>query len=118
MTWAKQVEPTTPYVGRGRGSKSREQRGRQTTRAPLTPSARQADPIAALRHRCDWKALVTSAGHKRLPGQAAVWCERPADRVERLCHRRKSRVQSAPLFGKLNEPIAGLTALWTLGVRG
>jgi transposase len=37
--------------------------------------------------------------------------------VERLFHRRKSRVQIAPLLVKLNEHIEGLTYLLTLGVR-
>ena len=34
-----------------------------------------------------------------------------------MCHRLKSRLQIAPLVVKLNEPIAGRTALLTRGVR-
>jgi len=47
----------------------------------------------------------------------AVWGSRTAYRVERLCNRRKSRGQIAPLFVKRNEQIEGLTSLLTRGVR-
>ena len=51
VTWEKPVAPTTPYVGRGRGSVPREKRVIQQTRDHMTHSARQADTIAALRQR-------------------------------------------------------------------
>jgi transposase len=88
VTWEKQVEQITQYVGRGRGSVHREKRVIEKTRYYITHIARQADPIAALRHR-----------------------------VERIFHRLKSRVHIAPLFVKLNDQIEGLTYLLTLGVR-
>jgi transposase len=115
---AKQVEQTTQYVGRGRGSVSREQRVIQQTRSHLTRIARQEDPLAARSHRLGWKAFVTNAGPTRLSLPEAVWCYRNEDRVARLCHRLKSRGHMAPLFVKLNEPREGLTYLLPLGVRG
>ena len=111
------MEQQTQYVGRGRGSVSREKRVLQKTRSHLTQSARQDDRIAALRQRVGWKACVTKAGPTRLSLQDAVLCYRHAYRVERIVHRLKSRVQIAPLFVKLNEQIEGLTSLLTLGVR-
>src|SRR5262245_54347586 len=117
VTWEKQVEQKTQYVGRGRGSKSREKRVIQKTRYHITHIARQEDPIADLRHRFGWKAFVTNAGPKRLSLQDVVLCYRHAYRVERIFHRLKSRVHIAPLFVKLNEQIEGLTYLLTLGVR-
>src|SRR5437867_940445 len=117
VTWEKQVEQTTQYVGRGRGSVRREKRVIQKTRDHLTHSARQADTIATLRQRLGWKAFVTNAGQKRRSLHDAVLCSRNEYRVERLFNRLKSRVHSAPLFVKLNEPIEGLTSLLTLGVR-
>ena len=117
VTWAKQVEQTTQYVGRGRGSVHREKRVIQTTRSPLTHIARQDDTIGALRHRFGWKACVTKAAQKRRSLQEAVWCSRNEYRVERLVNRLKSRIHIAPLFVKLNEHIEGLTSLLTLGVR-
>jgi len=117
VTWEKQVEQKTQYVGRGRGSVSREKRVIQKTRYHLTHIARQEDKIAALRQRFGWKAFVTNAGPKQLSLQAAVLCYRHEYRVERICNRLKSRVHIAPLFVKLNEQMEGLTYLLTLGVR-
>jgi transposase len=117
VVWAKQVEQTTQYVGRGRGSAHREQRVIEKTRSHITHIARQEDIIAARRQRFGWKAFVTNADHTRLSLQDAVLCYRNAYRVERIFHRLKSRVHIAPLFVKLNEQIEGLTYLLTLGVR-
>jgi transposase len=117
VAWEKQVEQTTQYVGRGRGSMHREQRVVEKTRYHITQIARQEDRIAALHQRCGWKAFVTNAGQERLSLQAAVLCYRNEYRVERIFNRLKSRVHIAPLFVKLNEQIEGLTYLLTLGVR-
>jgi transposase len=117
VTWEKQVEQTTQYVGRGRGSVSREKRVIQKTRYHITHIARQADTIAAFSQRLGWKAFVTNAEQKRLSLQEAVLCYRNEYRVERIFNRLKSRVHIAPLFVKLNEQIEGLTYLLTLGVR-
>src|SRR5437870_13636354 len=117
VTWEQQVEQSTQYVGRGRGSVRREKRVIQKTRYHMTHIARQADSIAALSQRLGWKALVTNAGLKRLSLHDAVLCYRNEYRVERLFNRLKSRVHIAPLFVKLNEQIEGLTYLLTLGVR-
>ena len=117
VTWEKQVEQKTQYVGRGRGSVSRENRVMQKTRYHITHIARREDKIAALSQRLGWKAFVTNAGHKRLPLQDAVLCYRNEYRVERIFNRLKSRVHIAPLFVKLNDQIEGLTYLLTLGVR-
>jgi transposase len=117
VAWEKQVEQTTQYVGRGRGSLSREKRVIQKTRYQITHIARQEDPIAARRQRFGWKAFVTNAGPKRLSLQEAVLGYRNEYRVERIFHRLKSRVHIAPLFVKLNDQIEGLTYLLTLGVR-
>jgi transposase len=117
VVWEKQVEQTTQYVGRGRGSVSRAKRVIEQTRYHITHIARQEDPIAARRQRLGWQALVTNAEHTRLSLQHAVLCYRNAYRVERLFNRLKSRVHMAPLFVKRNDQIEGLTYLLTLGVR-
>jgi transposase len=117
VAWEKQVEQTTQYVGRGRGSASRPQRVLQKTRYHITYIARQEDRIADLCQRFGWKAFVTNAGQQRLSLQEAVLCYRNEYRVERIFNRLKSRVHIAPLFVKRNEQIAGLTYLLTLGVR-
>jgi transposase len=117
VAWEKQVEQTTQYVGRGRGSVHREKRVIQKIRYHITHIARQADHIADLCQRFGWKAFVTNAAPKRLSLKAAVLCYRNEYRVERIFNRLKSRVHIAPLFVKRNEQIEGLTYLLTLGVR-
>jgi len=117
VAWEKQVQQTTQYVGRGRGSVHREKRVIQNIRYHITHIARQEDTITARRQRFGWKAFVTNAGHTRLSLQDAVLCYRNEYRVERIFNRLKSRVHIAPLFVKCNEQIAGLTYLLTLGVR-
>lgn len=117
VTWEKQVEQTTQYGGRGRGSVRRAKRVIQKTRYHITHIARQGDTMAALSQRFGWKAFVTHAGPQRLSLQEAVLCYRNEYRVERLFNRLKSRVHIAPLFVKLNEQIEGLTYLLTLGGR-
>jgi transposase len=117
VAWEKQVEQTTQYVGRGRGSLNREKRVIQKIRYHITQIARQEDRIANLRQRFGWKAFVTNAGHTRLSLQDVVLCYRNEYRVERIFNRLKSRVHIAPLFVKRNEQIEGLTYLLTLGVR-
>src|SRR5215475_4434007 len=100
VTWEKQVEQTTQYVGRGRGAVHREQRVIEKTRYHITQITRQADTIAALRQRLGWKAFVTNATPKQLSLQAAVLCYRHEYPVERIFTRLKSRVHFAPLFVK------------------
>jgi transposase len=117
VAWEKQIERKTQYVGRGRGSASRQQRVLETVRYHITRIARQGDTITALTQRFGWKAFVTNAVHTRLSLQEAVLCYRHEYRVERLFNRLKSRVHIAPLFVKRNEQIEGLTYLLTLGVR-
>src|SRR6266446_5785093 len=109
VAWEKEVEQHTQYVGRGRGSVSREKRVIQKTRYHITHIARQEDKIAARSQRFGWKAFVTNAVPQRLSLQEAVLCYRNEYRVERLFNRLKSRVHIAPLFVKLNEQIEGLT---------
>jgi transposase len=117
VAWEKQVEQKTQYVGRGRGSVSREKRVIQQTRYHITHIARQQDKIAELSQHFGWKVFVTNAEQKRLSLKHAVLCYRNEYRVERIFNRLKSRVHIAPLFVKLNEQIESLTYLLTLGVR-
>ena len=117
VTWERQVERHTHYVGRGRGSAIREQRVRETIRYHITHITRREGPIADLLQRLGWKAFVTNATPERLSLADAVLCYRNDYRIERIFNRLKSRVSSAPLFVKRDDQIQGLTYLLTLGVR-
>jgi transposase len=117
VAWERQVERHTHYVGRGRGSATREQRVRETIRYHITHIARREGPIADLIQRFGWKAFVTNATSERLSWAEAVLCYRNEYRIERIFNRLKSRVSIAPLFVKRDDQIQGLTYLLTLGVR-
>src|SRR5437773_274110 len=71
VVWAKQVEQTTQYVGRGRGSAHREKRVIEKTHYHITHIARHEDTIAARRQRFGWKAFGTNVEHTRLSLQHA-----------------------------------------------
>ena len=117
VTWERQVEQQTHYVGRGRGSAKRAQQVREHIRYHITRIAREEDTIAALTARFGWKAFVTNATQQRLSLADAVLCYRNEYRIERIFNRLKSRVHIAPLFVTRDDQIAGLTYLLTLGVR-
>ena len=117
IAWEQQIERQTHYIGRGRGSATREQRVREKIRYHITRIDRQAGPIAALQERFGWKAFVTNATQERLSLADAVLCYRNEYRIERIFNRLKSRVHIAPLFVKRDDQIEGLTYLLTLGVR-
>ena len=115
--WQQQIERHTHYVGRGRGSATRQQRVTEHIRYHLTRITRQEGPIRALTQRFGWKAFVTNAPPERLSLSDAILCYRNEYRIERIFNRLKSRVHIAPLFVKLNDHIEGRTYLLTLGVR-
>ena len=117
VEWQQQIERHTHYVGRGRGSATRQQRVTENSRSHLTRITRQEGPIRALTQRFGWKAFVTNAPPERLSLSDAILCYRHEYRIERIFNRLKSRVHIAPLFVKLNDQIEGLTYLLTLGVR-
>jgi len=102
VAWEKQVEQTTQYVGRGRGSLSRAKRVMQKTRYHLTHIARQEDTIAARRQRVGWKAFVTNAGPKRLSLRDAVLGYR-----NEYPRKTPSPLAANVLAGKLLSPMRG-----------
>jgi transposase len=117
VEWQQESEQHTRYIGRGRGSATRQQRVTENRRYHLTRITRQDGPIRALTQRFGWKAFVTNAPPERLSLRDAILCYRHEYRIERIFQRLKSRVHIAPLFVKLNDQIEGLTYLLTLGVR-
>ncbi len=117
VAWQQQSERHTPYVGRGRGSATRQQRVTEPLRSPLTRLTRQEGPSRALTPRFGWNAFVTNAPPERRSLSEAIVCSRNEYRIERLFNRLQSRGPSAPLFVTRNDHIEGLTYLLTLGVR-
>ncbi len=115
--WQQEIERHTHYVGRGRGSATRQQRVTEPLRSPLTRLTRQEGPSRALTPRFGWNAFVTNAPPERRSLSEAIVCSRNEYRIERLFNRLQSRGPIAPLFVTRNDHIEGLTYLLTLGVR-
>jgi len=117
IAYEKQTERQTKYVGCGRGSAHRDQQVLERVRYQITAIDRQEEPIAALKQRFGWKALVTNAARQQLTLGDAVLCYRHEYRIERIFNRLKSRLQIAPLFVTRDDQVQGLTHLLMLGVR-
>lgn len=117
VSYVKQIEHQTTYVGPGRGAANREQRVIEKVRDQITEVSREDDQVADLEATLGWKAFVTNARATRLPLADAVLCCRHEYRIERIFNRLKSRLQIAPLFVRRDDQIEGLTYLLTLGGR-
>ena len=117
IEYEKQTEQEIRYVGRGRGSKNRQQQVIEKVRYEVLNVIREEEEIADAKERFGWKAFVTSAAKTRLSLSEAVLSYRHEYRVERIFNRLKNRLNIAPVFVKRDEQMIGLTRLLTLGIR-
>lgn len=115
--YAKEVERTTKYVGKGRGSAKRKRTTSEKIRYQMTAVSRNEDNITDELKTYGWKVYVTDVSTTRLSFVDAMKCYRKEYRIERIFTRLKSRVNLAPFFVKKDEQVKGLTHLLTLGVR-
>jgi transposase len=118
VTWRREEETRTTYVGPGRGGSGRPQRSETKVRYVITDVRRDVDAIAARRSRHGWRAQVTNAPVVRLSlcesvvGYRAGWC------LERDFHLRKDRpLGIRPLWVRRADQLIGLTLLLTLALR-
>ena len=117
VEYEKQVETTTKFVGKGRGSKNREKKIDERIRYQITSVGRDEKKIDEQKKRFGWKAFVTDLLVDALSLEDAVLTYRNEYRVERIFNRLKSRLNIAPLFVRKDDQIEGLAYLLTLGVR-
>ena len=117
VEYEKQVETTTKFVGKGRGSKNREKKIDEKIRYQITSVGRDEKKIDEQKKRFGWKAFVTDLLVDALSLEDAVLTYRNEYRVERIFNRLKSRLNIAPLFVRKDDQIEGLAYLLTLGVR-
>jgi transposase len=118
ISYEKQTERHTQYVGRGRGAAHREKQPIENVRYQITSIQRQQQKIAELQQRFGWKAFVTDVAKARMSLPEALLCYRHEYRVERIFNRLKSRLNIAPVFVKRDDQVQGLTHWLMLGVRG
>jgi len=117
VTYERQVEKVTKFVGKGRGSANRKTHTQENVRYQITSITRSEKAIDAKKERFGWKAFVTNASLTQISLSEAVLTYRKEYRVERIFQRLKSRLTIAPFYLKRDDQIEGLTYLLTLGVR-
>ena len=115
--YKKEVETKTGYVGKGRGSASREQKTTEKIRYQITNVSRNKEKIENEIKKYGWKVYATDVSRKRLGFIDAMKCYRKEYRVERIFNMLKSRLNIAPFFVKRNDQVKGITHFLTLGVR-
>ena len=115
--YEKEVEREEKYVGKGRGSKNRQQEVIEKVRYQVTKVSRNEEKIEEEKEKFGWKAYVTDVSGYDLSFSDAVKCYRQQYGIERIFNRLKNRLDISPLFVKRNDQIVGLTNLLTLAVR-
>ena len=109
VSWQRQEDQETKYVGPGRGSAQRARR---------TEVRREVVAIEARRQRLGWRVQVTNSLKKRLSLLASVLSYRSGWSLERDFHLLKDNpLGIRPLFVKSDAQIGGLVRLMTLALR-
>lgn len=116
--YEKQIEIKTSYVGRGRGSKNREQKTSEKVRYQIIFVATNTTAFTELIQTYGWRAYATNAPNERLTMEAAILAYRNEWRIERDFHRLKGAPLSLdPMYVKRDDQAAGLIHLLSIAVR-
>lgn len=117
-TFVREQSVKTRYIGRGRGSKTRQKRQTRTTRYQITAVQRDEAAITAACCQMGFKVYATNQPEAQLPLDEAVRLYRAAPRIERHFHLFKSApVGIQPMYVRNDDQIKGLCRLLSLGVR-
>jgi transposase len=118
VSWQKQVDRQTKYVGPGRGGAKRATRTEVQVRYQITETRRESAAIEARRQRLGWRVQATNSPKKRLSLVASVLSYRSGWSLERDFHLLKDNpLGIRPLFVKSDAQIGGLVRLMTLALR-
>ena len=117
-TFGREQTVKTRYVGRGRGSATRQKRQVRTTRYQITAVIRDEAAIMAAFCGMGWQLYATNLPEADLPIDEAVRLYRAAPRIERHFHLFKGApIGIQPMYVRNDDQIKGLTRLLSLGVR-
>ena len=118
VTWQREEEVVTHYVGRGRGSPNRPVRTEVRVRYVITEVRRDEEAIRRRKHHLGWRIQVTNLPEDLMSLPQTViqyrggWC------LERDFHLVKDRpIGISPLYVRREDQIIGLTRLLTLALR-
>lgn len=118
VTWQREEQSITCYVGRGRGSPHRPTQTKTTLRYVITAVQRDETAIRQRKLYLGWRIQVTNVPATSLSLSQAVLHYRGGWCLERDFHLVKDRpIGISPLYVRLDDQIIGLTRLLTLALR-
>jgi len=118
VTWHKEEQVKTTYVGRGRGGPHRPTRTERTGRYVITQVPRDEAAMQAAKHRLGWRVQVTNLPPDRLTLPQGVMHYRAGYCVEGDFRMLKGKpIGISPLYVRTDEQIQGLTHLLTIALR-
>ena len=118
VTWQREEESITRYVGRGRGSPTRETRTESKVRFVVTDVMRDEVSITSRRQRLGWRVQVTNLPEAKMTLTQAVIHYRGGWSLERDFHLVKDRpLGISPLYVRDDDQIIGMTRLLSLVLR-
>jgi transposase len=118
VTWRREEESVTRYVGRGRGGPNRPTRTEVTVRYVVTDVQRDEEAVAKQRHRLGWRVQVTNLPQAKMTLTQTVIHYRGGWSLERDFHLVKDRpLGISPLYVRDDDQIIGLTRLLSLALR-
>jgi transposase len=118
VTWEREEESITRYVGRGRGSPQRPTRTEVTVRYVVRAVRQDAEAVTQQRQRLGWRTQVTNLPTAQMTLPQAVVHYRGGWSLERDFHLLKDRpLGISPLYVRDDDQIVGLTRLLSLVLR-
>jgi transposase len=118
VTWERQEQQQTKYVGPGRGSAKRARRTEVQVRYQITEVRWESAAIEAKQKRLGWRVQVSNSPKNRLSLVVSVLSYRSGWCLERDFHLLKDNpLGIRPLYVKSDAQIGGLVRLLTLALR-
>jgi transposase len=118
VTWRREEETVTRYVGRGRGSPQRPVRTEVRVRYVIAEVQRDEAAIQRRKYRLGWRIQVTNLPVAQMSLTQTVIHYREGWCLERDFHLVKDRpIGICPLYVRRDDQIIGLTRLLTLALR-
>jgi transposase len=118
VSWQREEQVTTRYVGRGRGGPHRPTRIEKKVRYVITGVLRKEADIAAAKYRLGWRVQVTNLPQEILTLAQCVLHYRAGYCVEGDFRMLKGKpIGIRPLYVRTDAQIRGLTHLLTVALR-
>lgn len=118
VSWQREEQVKTSYVGRGRGGPNRPTRTERKVRYVITRVQRDETAFHAAKHRLGWRVQVTNLPQEVLSLPQCVLHYRVGYYVEGDFRMLKGKpIGISPLFVRTDEQIQGLTHLLTIALR-